>query len=51
MGYNVGSTLDYNYLRKYSLYKFDPKSFTVTETIAQGIPESNFNKSTRWAGR
>lgn len=45
MGYNVGSTLDYNYLRKYSLYKFDPKSFTVTETIAQGIPESNFNKS------
>lgn len=45
MGYNVGSTLDYNYLRKYSLYKFDPRSFTVTETIAQGIPESNFNKS------
>lgn len=45
MGYNFGSTLDYNYLRKYSLYKFDPKSFTVTETIAQGIPESNFNKS------
>lgn len=45
MGYNFGSTLDYNYLRKYSLYKFDPRSFTVTETIAQGIPESNFNKS------
>lgn len=45
MGYNVGSTLDYNYLCKYSLYKFDPRSFTVTETIAQGIPESNFNKS------
>lgn len=47
IGYNYDSTLGDNYMSKFSLYQFDPRSTPVSasETVSQGIPENTYNKS------
>ena len=44
-GFDYWNTTDRNLLETYQLYKFDPETMAVTQMTAQGISETNFNRS------